>query len=1555
MYKGLVFTIIIATVLFFSGAYAWWNYNWHYRIPVNITEPDGSAKTNMWVKINLDTSQLISDGMMNSDCSDIRIVDSDNTTELPVHFLDSECNSANTRIWTRLNISASETKTVYVYTGNLGATSVNLGTGVYDDFEDETIDTSKWNVYSYDGGYGSSSVYETSGYIHVGGVSSNCDVQYAFAESKTLDDLGTWFFKMKVYKNQDQGASTMLSRIYVYVNGGWTKIFEDCRTPVAGACAPSEGYASISYTYNYMIKCDEGNTKLYRLENDAWVYLNQITGCATEIKFYTYDASNIGEDHEYIYYIGTTPLVLDVDIQSMLSTVNGLPETYPEIVSQSGSSVIYSNDTLVGQSTYAGPNAETNSKFEWWVNGVKVKEGTGVGSYTLSNSEYDFVAGDSITFVCTPCDDTGYCGSTQSTTKIVENWLPIISESMDKVKLKGGSTETWNFTILDADWDSGQQITMECSLDGGQNQTYQELVLQGGNNLTYSAVIPEDDGTHSVNCSFSDGYNTTTYSDEFQADSTPPSTGVIGIENNGGYTNDPTPTLTLFSDGAYYMRFACIEDMLNSAVWHDYFTTFDSFDMTAGPGCTQDEGLKTVYVEFMDDVENIQTTHTSANVIYDATPPIPYLSITGSYELPGFTLTFSESDNFVSSTDITTYYCVDQQGTCQPTTLIDDGGTITLDQRGTNYILTNSTDKAGNQNITQFIQKINMLPNVTNVTISPQEVYSNTDLSCNVDNIENEPDQPITLYYTWYVNGVNVSTDQTLDASLGLFAKDDQVYCEAWAYDGMEYGPSNTSEVKTVLGYKPTMDAISATPYVKQDDTITVSTVNAHDEDGGNLVLKCTETPGDYSIVLCQTAPGQPERSCSFTSFWTDDEAHQIYCVIVDSDGYVSDEKSATIISDNTPPTTTSDYAYNNTWHNEAASITLNATDLSGVNETKYCFGESCTPDLVYCSGESCDSGEGVSPIQIGEGITYLRFNSIDVLGNVEPIQTLIVKIDTTSPTIEVTYPQSIAMPSQNFSAVFYDNLDESPSALYCVDNDGVCVPDTTLTNNTNITLPSLRGLVHIRINATDHANNYNLKDVEFRVNTLPVITDISIPTLTTDTDAVCDAFTNTSKLTPDEQYDYQNQNHTTYYKWYVNGTLLENETEKTLNHTYFSRGDTVKCSAMQNDGMENSSWYDSQEITVVNAPPTVDSISVSSTAPDVDISCTFTASDPDGDTITQNETKWYKNGNETNYTDYMPENETEPGDNFTCSVRVFDGFNWSEWSNYTFTITGICGNGILEPGEECDGSNFGGKTCSSYGYSGGSLTCTSSCTISIDGCSSGGDDGSSSGGGGGGGGGAVDLEDVEFKSDEGETITFPIVFTSGPVTIERDFDYESTFITIDYTEVKTYIREVVKTDKDLRDVRYTTTIPKEFAQKASDITIDGADYNIVKDDPVFELILGDMKAGEEKTVTFTVNKEHSMYDMADIVAGMNDPVVSYKVPEQKAVEQPKKESIKEEQPEETDIRNVTESKPPEPKREKASLLTGFVTFVQAELKSIIVIFIMLTMTILMVRRKQRV
>lgn len=47
----------------------------------------------------------------------------------------------------------------------------------------------------------------------------------------------------------------------------------------------------------------------------------------------------------------------------------------------------------------------------------------------------------------------------------------------------------------------------------------------------------------------------------------------------------------------------------------------------------------------------------------------------------------------------------------------------------------------------------------------------------------------------------------------------------------------------------------------------------------------------------------------------------------------------------------------------------------------------------------------------------------------------------------------------------------------------------------------------------------------------------------------------------------------------------------------------------------------------------------------------------------------------------------------------------------------GVCGNNVVEYGEDCDGSALDGRTCSSLGYDGGTLSCNPGCDFNLSEC----------------------------------------------------------------------------------------------------------------------------------------------------------------------------------------------------------------------------------------------
>lgn len=76
--------------------------------------------------------------------------------------------------------------------------------------------------------------------------------------------------------------------------------------------------------------------------------------------------------------------------------------------------------------------------------------------------------------------------------------------------------------------------------------------------------------------------------------------------------------------------------------------------------------------------------------------------------------------------------------------------------------------------------------------------------------------------------------------------------------------------------------------------------------------------------------------------------------------------------------------------------------------------------------------------------------------------------------------------------------------------------------------------------------------------------------------------------------------------------------------------------------------------------------------------------------------------------------------DKATQEVRTVSAlYSWQE-SCQCFIAQGACGNGSVEPSEECDLSSLDDQTCQSLGFSGGTLSCTDACTLDLTACTGG-------------------------------------------------------------------------------------------------------------------------------------------------------------------------------------------------------------------------------------------
>jgi len=141
-----------------SEWYDWFSSSWQYRMVVSVYNGSSSSLVDYQIKVTTDTQNLINQGKMKSDCSDILVCDEDGKTIINHWRVPSTTGTKNTDIWIKIpSITAGQTKNIYIYYGNASTTTAGSSNSdrdavfdLYEDWEEDgkdgQIDTTKWQV-----------------------------------------------------------------------------------------------------------------------------------------------------------------------------------------------------------------------------------------------------------------------------------------------------------------------------------------------------------------------------------------------------------------------------------------------------------------------------------------------------------------------------------------------------------------------------------------------------------------------------------------------------------------------------------------------------------------------------------------------------------------------------------------------------------------------------------------------------------------------------------------------------------------------------------------------------------------------------------------------------------------------------------------------------------------------------------------------------------------------------------------------------------------------------------------------------------------------------------------------------------------------------------------------------------------------------------------------------------------------------------------------------------------------------------------------------------------
>jgi hypothetical protein len=191
-------------------------------------------------------------------------------------------------------------------------------------------------------------------------------------------------------------------------------------------------------------------------------------------------------------------------------------------------------------------------------------------------------------------------------------------------------------------------------------------------------------------------------------------------------------------------------------------------------------------------------------------------------------------------------------------------------------------------------EKPNTPPEITSLSMSPTEVYTNDVLTATVESTDADGDA-VTLAYIWYVDGVEVDeTGNTLDGSI-YFDRDQEVILEVTPSDGTNIGSLVSSSAITIMNSAPEATVASIGPAVVYTNDTLTATAEGTDADGDTVTFS-------YAWYVDETPVAETGTSLDGSVYFEKNQA--VYVEVTPDDGTTPGAflASDTVIVSNSTP-----------------------------------------------------------------------------------------------------------------------------------------------------------------------------------------------------------------------------------------------------------------------------------------------------------------------------------------------------------------------------------------------------------------------------------------------------------------------------------------------------------------------------------------------------------------------------------------------------------------------------------------------------------------------------
>lgn len=469
--------------------------------------------------------------------------------------------------------------------------------------------------------------------------------------------------------------------------------------------------------------------------------------------------------------------------------------------------------------------------------------------------------------------DGEVAGGAASVTVEIANALPVVDAlTLDATELREGDTVTATASATDADGDA-VSLTYAWAVDG--------VVVREGASPTLTSAWFSRDQVVEVGVTANDGAadGATVWSDPLLVLDTAPTISAVGITPLGAVAQDDLTCA------------AVTDDVDGDPVTVDYTWTVSGAIVGTGavlPAGTVARDDAVVCTAVASDGTEDSAPSTASLTIGNALPVLSGVSVSPTTVTESDTLAASVSGASDADGDgVTWAYRWYVNGVAVATSGSVSGADF--DRDDSVYVQVTPWDGRdfGAAVVSAPVVIQNSAPEVLGASITPSAPGTNDTLTASATTADVD-DDPVTVRYAWYVNGVPAASTSTLPGT--AIVRGDSVYVTATPSDGTTTGAAVASSVVTVGNTAPSAPGVSIAPSDPADDDDLICSVTAStdaDADRITYTVAWTVDGAPYTGATTTVRAGDtvPASATSDDQEWV--------CTVTASDGTDSTAGSA--------------------------------------------------------------------------------------------------------------------------------------------------------------------------------------------------------------------------------------------------------------------------------------------------------------------------------------------------------------------------------------------------------------------------------------------------------------------------------------------------------------------------------------------------------------------------------------------------------------------------------------------------------------------------------------